>query len=189
MTRRSVHAAATVKPVVTDQRTAEIVNAWSTCVTMIATTALAVFAWLQVRHRNQERKERLAKLRAAAVNHALLIRRNLYASLETLEAADSVNNESYKLERWEDHARGMGEVQPRVEQLLELMIEYEGDTGKDIHVVFDTFFKAADEANWLGRTAAICAPEIGRKPHQEAARRQLLLCVTALERIFDLPAL
>lgn len=166
------------------------ISAISTAVTMLATVAVAGFAWLQIKHRNEERRERQARLDAVAKYHGLLLRNRLR---DAVIALDALRVHDRTLGSWRQQARLASDFLhigwTRLEEMTSAMIERHSGTPAAIDAMLRSMLAASDAARELAGPAAPGMTEEEITNLYVVARKQTLVCLNRVETDLQLEPL
>jgi hypothetical protein len=166
-----------------------LLNAGSTAVTAVASVVLGVIAGIQIKHRGDKRREQSNRLDAAAKVEARWVRRGLRECVHQLDIANLHTNVASWHQQVQAVSSGLGFLEPHVLRLMELVIERHAGQPQIVDEVFQTFFDAADALNPLGAEGGFATREDEKADRMAKGRKQLLLCIRALETDFSLPEL
>jgi hypothetical protein len=161
----------------------EVINATSTVVMALATVALTWFAFVQIKHRNEERAERANRLDAVARVQAMVIRRSLRVSIRALNSAGRQGEEE-----WPDTVSKVS-GEPRLHSLTEITIERHAASPRAAEEVLRHFYRAADVVNKLAADEPYDVSDEEKARRLETARDQLGRCIKKLEEQYALPEL
>jgi hypothetical protein len=131
------------------------INAISATVSMLATVAVAVFAWVQIQHRNDERRENSARLDAVAKYHGLLLRNRLR---DAVVALDALRLHNRTLGSWRQQAQSASDFLhigwTRLEEMASALIERHSGTSAAIDEMLRAMLAASDAARELAGPVA-----------------------------------
>lgn len=168
----------------------ELINAVSTVVMAAATVALGAVAFLQIRHRDQERREHWRRLDAIATYHGLVMRRRL---LDAVLALDALRMDDRKVASWRQQASQASDLVrvswTRLEEMSRALIERHSGAPKVLDELLQALLAASDAAQELS------GPRIPEMADEDVmnlyrtARKQSLIGLNRLETTLGLPAL
>ena len=173
----------------TDPTFIESVNAYSTLVTAVATVVLTWVAIIQIKHRNQERKERSGQLEAAAKVQAMIARRSIFQAIKAMDSAVKLTNFEARRLEIQSVAGGLGTVEVRLERITEISIERRAKTHAASEQILRLFYRAASIINDLAEYDSVRLGQSAVAERLTKAREQLLLCAKELEQEHSLEKL
>lgn len=158
------------------------IEAVSAAITMLATVVVAGFAWLQIKHRNEERRERQTHLDAIARYHGLILRNRLR---DAVFALDALRSHTRHLASWRQQAQLAADylhiAWTRLEEMTQAMIERQAGTSVALDELLRSMLAASDAARELAGPTAQSGPEENVTRLYQTARKQSLVALNRVE--------
>jgi hypothetical protein len=168
--------------------TINAINAASTVVVAAATVALTWVAFVQIRHRNQDKTEQQNRLGAVAKHHGLLVQRAL---IDAVTALDALRVHSRHLATWSDQARTahhfLVKARRELDIVMQAMIERHAGTPAAIEEMLRATLAALVAARELAGPTAPALSEEQIVQHYQEARKQALVVLSRLQAELALP--
>lgn len=168
----------------------EQVNAASTVVVAVATVVLTWVASLQIKHRNEERREHSQRLDAVAKYHGILMRSRLR---DGISALDALLRHNRQLDSWRQQAaladNFLRIAFNRLEEASSAMIERHSATPAVIEEMLQAMLAATDATRELAGPAAPGLNNEEIRGLYATARKQALVTVSRIEAALGLTPL
>lgn len=168
----------------------DFINAGSTAVVAVATVVLTWFAYLQIKHRADDRRDQARRGEAVARYHGLHMQRALR---DAVTALDTLQKHTRHLDSWRQQATLAREfistAQYRLEEMADAMIEQHSGTPAAIEAMLSTILTAYDAARELAGPVAPTMSDQEIIDLYATARKSSLVCLNNLETGLVLPTL